>query len=81
MRQGRAYSRDFGFDDLRHDVASAGIRYLVKRSNYLAGIYLLAIPHYFRSLVISSFINIIELLLLLILLNPRFLYLYTISLP
>ena len=73
LRQGRACSRDFGFDDLRHGVASAGIRYLVKRDNYLVDIYLLAMPYYFRSLVISSFINIIGLLLLLILLTPRFL--------
>ena len=33
LRQGRVYSRDFGFDDLRHSVASVGIRYLVKRGN------------------------------------------------
>ena len=72
----------FGFDDLRHSVASVGIRYLVKRGNYLADIYLLTIPYHFRSLVISSpSINIIELLLLLILLTLRFLYLYAISSP
>ena len=81
LRQGRACSRDFRFDDLRYSVASAGIRHLTKRGNYLAGIYLLTIPRYFRSLVISSSINIIELLLLLILLTPRFLYLYAISPP
>ena len=82
LRQGRAYSRDFGFNDLRHGVASIGIRHLVKRSNYLADIYLLAIPRYSRSLVIispSSSISIIELLLLLKLLTLRFLYLYAIS--
>ena len=39
LRQGRAYSRDFGFDDLRHGVAGAGIRHLIKMGNYLAGIY------------------------------------------
>ena len=49
LRQGRAYSRDFEFEDLRHSVASIGIRYLVKRGNYLAGIYLLAITRYFSS--------------------------------
>ena len=80
LRQGRAYSRDFVFDDLRHGVASAGIMYLVKRGNYLAGISLLVIPRYFRSLVISSSsMNIIELLLLLLLLTLRLLYLYAIS--
>ena len=82
LRQDRVYSRDFGFDNLRHGVASAGIRHLVKRGNYLAGIYLLAISYYFRPFVISSsLILIIELLLLSILLTTRFLYLYTISLP
>ena len=81
-RQGRACSRDFKFEDLRHSVVSAYIRYLVKRDNYLAGIYLLAISRYFRFLVISSsLINIIELLRLLILLTLRFLYLYAISSP
>ena len=54
LRQGRVYSRNFRFNDLRYSVASAGIRYLTKRGNYLVGIYLLAIPSYFRSLVISS---------------------------
>ena len=44
LRQGRVCSRDFRFDNLRHSVASAGIRHLTKRGNYLAGIYLLAIP-------------------------------------
>ena len=44
LRQGRACSRNFGFDDLRYSVASVGIRYLFERGNYLAGIYLLAIP-------------------------------------
>ena len=81
LRQGRVYSRDFGYNDLRHSVASIDIRYLVRRGNYLAGKYLLSIPRYIRSLVISSFINIIELLLLLILLTLRFLYLYAISPP
>ena len=81
LRQGRAYSRDFGFDDLRHSVASVDIRHVVKRGNYLADIYLLAIPRYFRYLVISSFTNVIELLLLLILITLRFLYLYTIGPP
>ena len=38
LRQGRVYSRDFRFGNLRYDVASVDIRYLVKRSNYLAGI-------------------------------------------
>ena len=33
LRQGRAYSRDFRFNDLRHSVASVGIRHLVKRGN------------------------------------------------
>ena len=81
LRQDRAYSRDFGFDNLRHSVASAGIRHLVKRGNYLADIYLLIISRYFRSLVISSSINIIELLFLSILLTSRFSYLYAISPP
>ena len=73
-RQGRACSRDLEFKDLRHGVASVGIRHLVKRGNYIADIYLLVIPRYFRSLVISSSsINIIELLLLSILLTLRFL--------
>ena len=40
LRQGRVYLRDFKSEDLRHGVASAGIRYLVKRSNYLSGIYI-----------------------------------------
>ena len=44
LRQGRACLRDFGIDNLRHGVASAGIRHLIKRGNYLAGICLLAIP-------------------------------------
>ena len=82
LRQGRVYLRDLGFNDLRYGVASAGIRYLIKRGNYLVGIYLPAIPRSFRSLVISSSsMNIIELLLLLILLILYFLYLYAISLP
>ena len=81
MRQGRVYSRDSRFDNLRHSVASVGIRYLVKRGNYLADIYLLTIPRNFRFLVISSSIDIIELLLLPILLTTRFLYLYAISPP
>ena len=81
LRQGRVYSRDFGFNDLRHSVASAGIRHLFERGNYLTDIYLLAISRYFRSLVISSYMNIIELLLLPILLTLRFLYLYAISPP
>ena len=34
LRQGRACSRDFEFDNLRHSVASVGIRYLVKQGNY-----------------------------------------------
>ena len=73
LRQGRAYSRNSGFDNLRHGVASAVIRHLVKRGNYLADIYLLAIPYYFRSLVISSSsINIIDLLLLILLLTLCF---------
>ena len=59
-RQGRVYSRDFQFEDLRHGVASVCIRYLAKWGNYLAGIYLLVIPRYFSSLVISSLINIIN---------------------
>ena len=67
--------------DLRHSVASAGIRHLFERGNYLAGIYLLAIPRYFKSLVISSSINVIELLLLLILLTLYFFHLYAISPP
>ena len=54
LRQDRACSRDFGFNDLRYDVAGVGIRYLVKRGNNLADIYLLAIARYFRFLVISS---------------------------
>ena len=73
LRQGRVYLRDFGFDDLRHGVANVDIRYLVKRGNYLAGIYLLTISRYFRSLVTSSSINIIVLLLLPILLILCFL--------
>ena len=81
LRQGRAYLRDSRFKDLRHGVASAGIKYLVKRDNYLAGIYLLDIPYYFESLVISSYIYIIELFLLSILSNLRYLYLYAISPP
>ena len=80
-RQGRVCSRDFEFEDLRYGVASVCIRHLVKRDNYLADIYLLTIPRYLRSLVISYSINIIELLLLLLLLTLRFLYLYTISPP
>ena len=80
LRQGRVYSRDFEFEDLRYSVASIVIRYIVKRGNYLASIYLLTLSRYFKSLVISSPINIIELLLLSILLNLRFLYLYTKSL-
>ena len=79
LRQGRVYLRDFGFNDLRYSVASVDIRYLVKRGNYLANIYLLTISRYFRSLVISFSINIIELLLLSILLTLYFLYLYAIS--
>ena len=79
MRQDRVCSRDFEFEVLRHGVASAGIRYLVKRGNYIAGIYLLAIVYYFRSLVISSLINKIELLVLIILLTLCFLQLYAIS--
>ena len=82
LRQGRVYLRDFRFDNLRHGVASVGIRRLVKRGSYLADIYLLAISRYFRSLVISfSSINIIELLLLTIFLAPRFLYLCAIGPP
>ena len=82
LRQGRACSRDFRFDDLRHGVASAVIRHLTKRGNYLVGICLLAIPYYFRSLVISSSsMSVIELVLLPILLTLRFLYLYAISPP
>ena len=73
LRQGRVYSRDIGFNDLRHGVASASIRYLVKRGNCLADIYLLVILYYFRSLVISSFMNVIGLLLLPILLTLYFL--------
>ena len=81
IRQGRVYSRDFKFKDLRHGVTSVGIKNLVKRDNRLVDIYLLAIPRYFRTIVISSSINRIELLLLLILLTLYFLYLYVISLP
>ena len=73
LRQSRVYLRNFKFDDLRHDVVSVGIRYFVNRSNYVVGIYLLAISRYFRSLVISSFLFIIDLLLLLIILTLRFL--------
>ena len=69
------------FQDLRHGVASVGIRYLVKRDNHLAEIYLLFIAYYFRSLVNSSSINLIKLLLLIILFTPRFLYLYAIRSP
>ena len=29
MRQGRVYSRDFEFEDLRYGVASVSIRYLL----------------------------------------------------
>ena len=79
LRQGRVCLRDFRFEDLRHSVASVGIRHLVKRGNYLAGTYLLVIPRCFSFLVISSSINIIELLLLSIVLALRFLYLYAIS--
>ena len=81
LRQDRVYSRDFEFEDLYHSVASVGIRYLVKRGNYLSVTYLLTIPRYFRFLLIISSINIIEILLLSILLTSRFLYLYTISPP
>ena len=44
LRQDRVYLRDFGFNNLRHSIASAGIRHLTKRDNYLVGIYLLTIP-------------------------------------
>ena len=74
LRQGRVYSRDFKFEDLRHDVASVSIRYLVKRGDYMAGIYLLAITRYSRFLVISSSLNIIDLVLLTILLTLRFFF-------
>ena len=43
LRQGRVYSRNFRFYNLRHGVASVDLRYLIKRGNYLAGIYLLTI--------------------------------------
>ena len=81
LRQGKVYSRDFRFEDLRHSVASEGIRYLVKRVNYLTGIYLLTISRYFSSLVISSSKNIIDLLQLFILLILRIFYLNAISPP
>ena len=67
--------------DLRYNVASIYIKYSVKRGNYLAGIYLLAIHRNLRFLVISSFRKIKELFLLSILLSLYFLYLYVISPP
>ena len=72
MRQGRVYSRDFGFNNLRHGVASANIRQLVKRANYLVGIYLLTETRYFRFLVIISSTNIMKLLQLLLILTLYF---------
>ena len=64
-----------------YGVASVGIRYLVKRGNYLVIIYLLAITRYFRSLVISSFIKIIKMILFSILITLDFIYIYVISSP